>query len=400
MLATYLSDVLPFRFSIKPELPRDGFLFGNENGPWSTTRVTAAFTRQTQSKLGFRLTMRDYRHISIAMDRKFIRGYDLELDEEDEDAEAEYLDNAHDLMSAHPTVVATNRYGRLAGLLRRLTPESIDVFRAISDKWQAWLGLVSRIRPHEVRKPVQQSEREVMNNEDKLWKGMRHLYGAGAEWRGKQKEAMMALAEGVSPLFIILPTGGGKSLAFLLPALFEGKGTSVVITPLVALADDIYRRCREKRIDVCQFGKGPPRAAKIVIAVCETAITKTFADFVLSIFVQDRLERIIYDEIHKVATDVSYRPKLERLRLLDLPVQYVGLTATCPPSLLPKIEQALVFKDVTVIRDVVYKPKFGYGVTSYDDEDYAEGAMRYVKEALMELETGEKVMLQLMWSLI
>jgi hypothetical protein len=215
MLATYLSDVLPFRFSIKPDLPWDGFLFGDENGPWSTTRVTAAFTSQTQTKLGFRLTMRDYRHISIAMDRKFIRGYDLELGDDEEDDDEEYLDNAHDLMSAHPSVVATNRYGRLAGLLRRLTPESIDVFRAISDKWQAWLGLVSRVRPHEVRKPVQQSEREIMNNEQQLWKGMRHLYGAGAEWRGKQKEAMMALSEGISPLFIVLPTGGGKSLAFL-----------------------------------------------------------------------------------------------------------------------------------------------------------------------------------------
>jgi len=129
LLATYLIDILPFRSMINPAVPKHSYLFGDANGPFNTDQITNTLKIRTQMKLGLKLTLRDYRHISIAMDRKFIRGDDLELDQDDE-----YLDNAHDLMSAHSTRIATNRYGRLAGLLRELSPESIDLFCAISDK--------------------------------------------------------------------------------------------------------------------------------------------------------------------------------------------------------------------------------------------------------------------------
>jgi len=46
------------------------------------------------------MTLRDYRQISIAMDRKFIREYDFDdLDEDDDDEEEDGLDTAHDLMA-------------------------------------------------------------------------------------------------------------------------------------------------------------------------------------------------------------------------------------------------------------------------------------------------------------
>jgi len=59
---------------INKETPRDGFLFGDHNGPWTTEHLTRAMTRETSKRIGFRMTTQEYRHIAIAIDRKFIRG--------------------------------------------------------------------------------------------------------------------------------------------------------------------------------------------------------------------------------------------------------------------------------------------------------------------------------------
>src|SRR5216110_2190631 len=121
---------------INTETPRDGFLFGDQHGPWSTEHLTRALTRETSKRIGFRMTTQDYRHIAIAIDRKFIRGKYAEVDEEEEEE-----DDVHDEMAAHSTKVAIAHYARMGGLSRNLTPESLDVFRSISDKWQLWYGL-------------------------------------------------------------------------------------------------------------------------------------------------------------------------------------------------------------------------------------------------------------------
>ena len=68
-----------------------------------------------------------------------MRGYDAEIDEDE--------DEIHDLMAAHTTRAATAYYGRNTGLLHQLSAHSIDLFRTISDRWQQWLCLISRL-PH------------------------------------------------------------------------------------------------------------------------------------------------------------------------------------------------------------------------------------------------------------
>src|SRR5215472_11388258 len=117
---------------IKPDTSRNGFLFGDEKGPWKTDKITKVLVKESTKRLGFRMTLADYRHISVAIDRKFIRGIDLELLDDDDE------DDPHDLMASHGTRIAVNRYGRQAGLLKKLTPESIDIFRTIADNWQRW----------------------------------------------------------------------------------------------------------------------------------------------------------------------------------------------------------------------------------------------------------------------
>ena len=91
--------------------------------------------------------------------------------------------------------------------------------------------------------------------------GLRKLFGWGAKWKSKEQRACMVhiitmQSDGVRSdlLIIVLPTGGGKSILFMLPALMDDANTSfglisIVIVPFVALTEDLIARAREFGID-------------------------------------------------------------------------------------------------------------------------------------------------------
>src|SRR5690606_12886100 len=62
-------------------------------------------------------------------------------------------------------------------------------------------------------------------------------------FRGRQEQAIAAALEGRDVL-VLMPTGGGKSLCYQLPALLRG-GVGVVVSPLIALMEDQVRALRE-----------------------------------------------------------------------------------------------------------------------------------------------------------
>jgi hypothetical protein len=228
-------------------MERHGFLFGNAKGPFKTEDLTDAFIRESQKRIGFRMTNRDYRHIAIAIDRKFIRPNEFRLEEDDDDDDDE--DNPYDQMATHSTRTANKVYARLQGLTRSLTPESIDIFRDISDRWQRYYKLVSRSERDE-EDAVDKEEIKTLTNDEKIEKAIRKMYGASFKWRSeKQEKAVKVVVEGTSPLIVVLPTSAGKSLTFMLPATFDDAGTTVVITPTRALANDLSKRCKDAGID-------------------------------------------------------------------------------------------------------------------------------------------------------
>jgi hypothetical protein len=89
------------------------------------------FTRESSKRLGFRMMIQEYRYIMIIIDREFIRGSSVEMDEEDEDEED---DDIHDLIMIYSMKLANTRYIRMGGLSKDLTPESINLYRIVSDK--------------------------------------------------------------------------------------------------------------------------------------------------------------------------------------------------------------------------------------------------------------------------
>jgi superfamily II DNA helicase RecQ len=72
----------------------------------------------------------------------------------------------------------------------------------------------------------------------------RRLAGhADAEYRGRQEESLTAIMQHSLRLLVVMGTGIGKSMLFMLPASVSSGGVTIVIAPLSLLQDDMLDRC-------------------------------------------------------------------------------------------------------------------------------------------------------------
>src|SRR5579859_3737174 len=376
---------------IDPSLARHGFLFADEKGPWPTERLTKVLTRETSKRLGFRMTVQEYRHIAIAIDWEFIRGISAEADEGEE---GEDEDDVHDLMAAHSTKLANARYARMGGLSKGLTPESINMYRTVSDKWQKWYKLESR-RNTSTR--VRATKTEPDFNEatvaERMTQALQTMYGGNAKFKTEeQRSAVLSTAMGINQLFVILPTGQGKSLTFMLPAMQSHAQTTIVITPLVALAEDMLRRCRATGIDTIIYGRGQLRSARIVVIVTETAISGSCIQFIRDLHLAKSLDRIVFDECHKLLHDQIFRPKLAMIKDICIEVQLVYLTATFPLTMLEQYKEAMCLYEPRFIRLVDHKLHTRYDVAVLNSEEFDQLADERIQNILALCEGTEKVL--------
>ena len=115
---------------------------------------------------------------------------------------------------------------------------------------------------------------------------LRRLHGGGAAFRSVQEDALSAIVEGVHRIVVVMPTGAGKSTLFMIPAAQGYSGTTVVLVPLVALRDDLQRRCDEKAIS-CRVwrpeGGLAAGATSVLLATVESALQPQFLDHLHSL---------------------------------------------------------------------------------------------------------------------
>ena len=358
------------------DISANAFLFGDSNGPWETRIFTKCLEKETAKGLGIQVNTNMYRHIAIAIDRKFIRQRDPGEDSNSEDNESDG-ENPFDAGAGHSMKVAIACYARIRNLTRGLTPESIDIFRAICDKWHRWYGIASRdVQPAEEGGGLRAAltEREQQQEIERV---MMELHGAAYGWISQQqKEAVQSSVSGISPLFVILPTGTGKTLAFLVPALMKGSKVTVVITPLIALGEDLVRRCGDAGLDSVMYRRGSQRRAKVVVVVTETAGGDDFRQFIMDLQMEGQLERVVWDEAHKLVTDKRYRLSISESSKLALRVPVMFISATCPPHFISEICESMVLPDPHVVRQEYLKRSFIYSVKIYSN------VMREVKERI------------------
>lgn len=318
---------------------------------WTSERMRKILQRESTARMGVRLNISAWRQVSIAIARKFIReeyrfdtseGEPGKCDEYDEDNHQG--DSAWDLQAGHGTRVAGMIYARLLFEGEYEMQSQKEKYRQISQEWHQFLGFSSAMQGSRQKKRKMSHWEEANQEMQQLrWKRLKttnvqarleSMLGEDAHFRGEQKAVINSILKGHSPIVYIASTGGGKSMAFMLPASCVSGGTSIVIVPLVALQGDLQKRCEAVRMSsLIWSNRRPYENASIIFVTPESAVSKTFAGFLNRLQGMHQLDRIVIDECHTILDgSPSFRPKLRQLGELALiGAQMVYLTATLPP---------------------------------------------------------------------
>ena len=106
-----------------------------------------------------------------------------------------------------------------------------------------------------------------------------------------------------------MPTGLGKSILFILPALYEFSGITIVVVPLVALAQDLLHRT--SRLSILSRIWNPSATSAdtgLVYVTPEAAETAEFLSYVHRLRTTGRIDRIVFNECYIfLDSDITFR---------------------------------------------------------------------------------------------
>ncbi|WKT53731.1 Helicase superfamily 1/2, ATP-binding domain, partial [Fusarium oxysporum f. sp. vasinfectum] len=323
--------------------PPSDFIWHNEAAggvPWESSQMSAAMGRWTSYYIGRRIMLQDWRHIAIAISKKHARDRgagraDFEDSEDDHD-ESEQYEVPDDLAASHTGQTAAN-HGVTIDILKRLTAESLEIF-------------------------------------------------------GQQEEAVRQAAAQQSPLVAVLPTGGGKSLVFMVPAMLASAGVTIVVAPYAELKRQLVQRCVDAGLDCKPWPEARSSWPRITLVSAEAAITDDFLQWAADLSVNGRLDRIVIDECHLTFTAAeTYHSKLRGLVLLrSLGCPFVFLTGTLPPLRQRDFEEAMQLQNPLYIRASSHRLNVRYAVLRVRNGRGVMEVKRRVEARLPDLSAGEK----------
>ena len=198
-------------------------------------------------------------------------------------------------------------------------------------------------------------------------------------FRGIQEEIIKSIGEGRDTLGL-MPTGGGKSITFQVPALAKD-GLCIVITPLIALMKDQVQNLRQRGIKAVAIYSGMTRQ-EILIAL-ENCIFGNYKFLYISperldtdIFKQKlramKVNMITVDESHCISQwGYDFRPaylKIADIRELLPGVPLLALTATATPDVVQDIQNRLKFREKNVFRMSFERKNLAYIVRKTDNK--------------------------------
>jgi superfamily II DNA helicase RecQ len=250
----------------------------------------------------------------------------------------------------------------------------------VSTDWHRNLGFKSLPDHQSERKDLACSQPQVTHNVN-LKILLVETFGRSAKFRGKQRMVLESIMDGEPAVAYIAGTGSGKSLAFLLPACYDGYGQTIVVAPLVAVRIDLHQRCEQLSLITSVFGAQDfNETARVIFAMPEHLASSRFQALVHRLRDMGRLERIVLDEFHYVLMDDhEYRPQLLAIReLAQFATPITLLSATVPPvsqaeafRLLGLSSTVRVFREPTVRKNIRYQVDSTYAKKHFGIDDMA-----------------------------
>lgn len=211
--------------------------------------------------------------------------------------------------------------------------------------------------------------------ETNLSKELKKYFGFDS-FKGQQEKVISTLLSG-KDVFVLMPTGGGKSLCYQLPALIS-EGTAIVVSPLIALmknqVDAVNGLSSEDGIAHVlnsSLNKGQTKAVmddikkgktKLLYVAPESLIKEEYLDFLKDV----KISFVAIDEAHCISEwGHDFRPEYRNLKLIIDKIAHVpviALTATATPKVQDDIQKTLGMSDAKVFKESFNRPNLFYEV--------------------------------------
>ena len=206
-----------------------------------------------------------------------------------------------------------------------------------------------------------------------------HQYWGYPNFRGIQRQIIESIGSGRDTLGL-MPTGGGKSLTFQVPALAL-KGVCLVVTPLISLMKDQVDHLRHLGIQASAIYSGMTRDQ--ILSILENAIfggvkllyispERLRSELFLSKLTHMKLSFLTVDEAHCISQwGYDFRPsylEIIAVRKLLPQIPVLALTATATPNVVEDIQNQLGFKEKNLFKMSFARDNLAYVVRETTDK--------------------------------
>ncbi|MBR5847600.1 MAG: RecQ family ATP-dependent DNA helicase [Bacteroidaceae bacterium] len=208
---------------------------------------------------------------------------------------------------------------------------------------------------------------------------LREYFGYDS-FRSIQEDIIRSIGSGRDTLGL-MPTGGGKSITFQVPALAM-EGVCIVVTPLIALMKDQVAKLRERGIKATAIYSGMSRD-NIVVSLDNCILggykflyvspERLASDIFLNKLRRMEVSFIAVDESHCISQwGYDFRPSYLaiadiRKQLPNIPI--LALTATATPEVVDDIQERLLFREKNVFRMSFERKNLNYIVRSTENKE-------------------------------
>ncbi|MFD2287320.1 DNA helicase RecQ [Pedobacter petrophilus] len=230
-----------------------------------------------------------------------------------------------------------------------------------------------------------------MDVKKSLFDNLQNFFGFD-NFKGDQESIITNILEG-NNTFVIMPTGGGKSICYQLPALMS-EGTAIVISPLIALMKNQVDQLRA-------FGGNDSIAHFLNSSLNKSEITQVKSDLLSgqtkllyvapeSLAKQDNIEFLNLIKISFVAVDEAhcisewghdFRPEYRKIKQViaglgdNIPI--IALTATATPKVQQDIVKNLGMSEATLFKSSFNRPNLFYEIRP--KRDINKEIIKYIK---------------------
>ncbi|KAF8270373.1 P-loop containing nucleoside triphosphate hydrolase protein [Lactarius quietus] len=262
-----------------------------------------------------------------------------------------------------------------------VTDDIVELVAPDADKPAPSFSAVATLRPPPAEAPSEASLKSSPHFPEVVEK-LRNVFHLKA-FRKNQLAAIISTLNGRDAI-VLMPTGGGKSLCYQLPAVCRGgktRGVTIVVTPLKALMEDQVARLRAERIDVMMFTSMDSqdgnsmqelRTAANKPSLVYTTPEKLCCSEGMKGILKDlhatrQLARFVIDEAHLINTWGRDFRSEGYAALYDLRTEYSGvpivaLTATATAEALQDIVTTLSLSDYVLLSQSFNRPNLRYKI--------------------------------------